>query len=220
MRHKTCLPMLIKINKMQLWRKIIALKSLTLLVFFFFAREKKPTQKRPWALGRLQEAETSWWAERRTRGQRCFQRPLCGTHLRLTIFKKIKLTSRSTVGHGVTLASQLGKDTRAVCLSALQKRKIKIASSHFCIPASPAPPTACSPTCRSKLLHADLHCFLWRCCNRRTAGRGVVSMTRMMISTSIVMMITDTQSNKKNPKVAAAIVHSAMQHCKIAVLSQ
>lgn len=80
---------------------------------FFHQRVKKNGLKRPWALGRLKEAETSWWAEQRTRGQRCFQQPLCGTHLRLTIFKKIKLTQRSTAGHRVALASRLGKDTRA-----------------------------------------------------------------------------------------------------------
>lgn len=60
--------------------------------------KKKTPKKGPW-----QGPEKSW----RTRGQRCFQWPLCGAHLRPTIFKKIKLTSRSTVGHGATLASQL-----------------------------------------------------------------------------------------------------------------
>lgn len=69
--------------------------------------KRTPKKKRPLALGQLQGAETSWWAERRTRRKRCFQRPLCGAHLRPTIFKKIKLTLRSTVGHGAALATQL-----------------------------------------------------------------------------------------------------------------
>lgn len=63
-------------------------------------------------------------------------------------------------------------------LSAIQKRKLKIASIHFWIPASSAPPIACSPTCCSKLLHADLQGSLWRCCNQCTRQVEVRSRWR------------------------------------------